>query len=281
MSSFQGLKVLITGASSGIGRAAAVQLARQGAHVAVAGRDVARLDETVEACRAAASGRDQVFAPVVFDVRDRDRVRTAAAEVLEALGGLDLLVCNSGCAVTGYLHELPDQAFDDLIQVNYMGHVNVVRAFLPHFMEQRGGHICLVSSVLGFLGFMGYAPYAASKHAVVGFGHCLRQEMIPHGVRVSQYYPTTTDTPGLARENEDKPPETWAIEGTSKAMSAEDAAADLLKHIAGGRYEGMKVPDPWYIWLVNRWAPWVVRMIMDGDLNKFLKKRAKGELPKP
>ncbi len=281
MGRFEGMKVLVTGGSSGIGQAAAVQLARDGAHVAIAGRDQGRLDETVEACRAAAGGKGQVIGAVAFDVRDRDAVRAAAAETLGLLGGLDLLICNSGYAVTGYVHELSDQAFDDLIQVNYMGHVNVVRAFLPHFMEQRAGHICLVSSVLGFLGFMGYAPYAASKHAVVGFGHCLRQEMIPHGVKVSQYYPTTTDTPGLKRENEDKPPETWAIEGTSKAMSAEDAAADLLKHVASGRYEGMKRLDPWYIWVVNRWAPGFVRMMMDGDLNKFLRKRASEDPPGP
>jgi 3-dehydrosphinganine reductase len=276
MSSFAGQKILITGGSSGIGRAAAVQLAGQGAHVAVAARDTGRLDETVAACKEAAASADQRFTAVAFDVRDRDAVRAGTAEAITALGGLDVLICNSGYAVTGYLHELPDEAFDDLIQVNYMGHVNVVRALLPHFMEQRGGHICLVSSVLGFLGFMGYGPYAASKHAVVGFGHCLRQEMIPHDVQVSQYYPTTTDTPGLARENEDKPPETWAIEGSSKAMSAEQAAADLLKHVASGRYEGMKMPDPWYIWIVNRWAPSVVRMMMDGDLRKFLAKRSQG-----
>ncbi len=275
MSYFAGVKVLITGGSSGIGRAAAIQLAGQGAHVAVAARGQEALDETVAACRDAAGGDGaRRFAAIAFDVTDRDAVRAGVAEAIEALGGLDLLICNSGYAQLGYIHELPDEVFDDLIQVNYMGHVNVVRALLPHFIEQKGGHICLVSSVLGFLGFIGYAPYAASKHAIVGFGHCLRQEMIPHGVDVSQYYPTTTDTPGLARENEGKPPETWAIEGTSKAMTADEAAADLLKHVASGRYEGMKMPDPWYIWIVNRWAPWVVRMMMDGDLRKFLSKRS-------
>jgi 3-dehydrosphinganine reductase len=277
MRDFAGKKVYITGGSAGIGRALALDLAGRGAHVYVGARGQAGLDETVAACRAAAPSKEQIFGAVRVDVADRESVSAAAPQVLEGLGGLDLLICNAGFAITGYLHELPDEAFDQMIQVNYLGHVHTVRSFLPHFHAQRTGHICLLSSVMGFVSFIGYGAYSASKFAVAGFAQSLRNELMPFGVGVSLYYPTTTDTPGLERENEDKPPETWALEGTSKASTAAEAAADILRHIASGRFEGMRFLDPWWMWVVVRLAPGIARYFVDSDLRKAVAKHEAGK----
>jgi len=277
MRDFTSKKVYITGGSSGIGRALAIELARRGAHVYVGARRGDVLQEVVDECRAAAPSEDQVFGHVAVDLTDREAVRAAAPEVLEGLGGLDLLISNAGYAICGYVHELPDEAYDEMIAINYLAHVDTVRSFLPHFREQHSGHIYLQSSVMGFVGFIGYAPYTSAKFALHGFAQCLRNELMPFGVEVSIYYATTTDTPGLQRENETKPPETWALEETSKASSAEDAARDMLRHIQSGRFEGMRFVDPWYMWLVQRYAPWFIRWFVDSDVRKAIARHQEGQ----
>ncbi|MEM1033872.1 MAG: SDR family NAD(P)-dependent oxidoreductase, partial [Myxococcota bacterium] len=216
-----------------------------------------------------------VYGSVSVDVCDRDAVAEAAREALAQLGGLDVLIVNQGYALTGYIQDMPDEAFDEMIDVNFRGHVNVTRAFLPHFIEQRGGHICLVSSMLGFFGFFGYSAYAASKHAIAGFARCLRNELVPHGVKVTLVYPPTTDTPGLEKENQDKPPETWAIEGNSTCFSPEEVAASMLKGVAKGRFEVVPGFSSWAIWLAHRIAPSVTEWFIDQDLLRFTRKRAK------
>ncbi|MBN2799409.1 MAG: SDR family oxidoreductase [Deltaproteobacteria bacterium] len=270
MNGYQGRKVLITGGSSGIGRAAAIALARSGAHVAVAARDQGRLDETVAAMRAVA-GEGQRLGAVAVDVTDRARVAQIPAEVLELLGGLDVLICNSGYALPGYVDASPLENFDRMIDVNYMGHVNVVKAFLPHFLAQGAGHISLVSSMLGFMSAFGYAAYSGSKYAIAGFAEALRHELRPHGVQVSLYYPPTTKTPGLERENESKPAAVWAFEsesGWNKVYTPEQVAGSLLRSILGGRFENMIGWDSWLLFFAFRLMPGLARWMSDDELKK-------------
>jgi 3-dehydrosphinganine reductase len=107
---------------------------------------------------------------------------------------------------------------------------------------------------------------------VAGYTECLRQELLPHGIKVSLCFPPTTDTPGLAKENEVKPPETWAIEGSSRAFSAADVAAALLDGIAREKFEILVGFDSGLIWRLNRAAPWLMRRVLDGILLKHLEK---------
>lgn len=264
---YKGKKVLVTGGSSGIGKAAAVQLAAAGADVAILARDQGRLDEALSEIERAGSGR-QRFVALSVDVRDREAVAKLPEQVLEALGGLDVAVINQGYAITGFAHEMDDAQFDDMIATNYMGHVYVTRALLPHFRAQKSGHICLVSSMLGFMAFTGYSAYAASKHAVAGFARALRSELAPH-IGVSICYPPTTDTPGLKKENEDKHPEVWALEQGSKAMQPEDVAREMLRGIAQGKFEMVPGFSNRMIWLAYRYSPWLVDWFLDSDLKKF------------
>lgn len=280
MSFYQGKKALIVGGSAGIGRAAAIEMVRQGAHVYVAARGQERLDETVEQLGAARTSEQQKVGSVSMDVTDSAAVRAAAKTVLEGLGGLDILVCNSGYATTGCVHSVADEDFDAMMSVNYMGHVNVVRAFAEHFIEQKSGDICLVSSMLGFMGLYGYGAYSASKFAIVGFAEVLRQEMMIHDVRVTILYPPTTDTPGLEKENESKPPVVWALEadsGWNKTYTAEQVAVVLLKSIRKGRFENMVGWDSKLIYTINRYLPGLTRYLADDELKKAFKKvEAKG-----
>ena len=273
---FQDKRVYITGGSQGIGKAAAVQLARAGAHVWIGARNPQNLDETLQAMRDAGNP-GQVFGATPVDVTDSAAVQETSAAVLEALGGLDLLICNQGYAHTGYVHDLDDEHFEAMLQTNCMGHVRVTRSFLPHFMAQGSGHICLVSSMLGFMGLFGYAAYSASKHAIAGYARCLRQDLLPYGVGVTLFYPPTTDTPGLEKENAIKPPETWALESTSRKFTPDEVARSMLRSVSKGKFEAVAGLDSWGIWMACRYAPWLVQWFTDSDLRKYLRKKEHGK----
>lgn len=274
MSYYRDRRVFLAGGSEGIGRSTAVQLAKAGAHVVVAARRQGPLDETLALLRAAApSGR---HGAVTLDVCDRDAVRAVVAPVTELLGGApNVVITNVGMAITGYISDLDDTAFDRMIGVNFLGHANVVRALLPGMRATGGGDICLVSSALGFMSTPGYAAYSASKYAVAGFAESLRMELAPDMIRVSIFYPGTTDTPGLKQENESKPKAVWAMESDSafsKTHQPDAVAASLLATIQAGKFEGFPGFDVWLIWWMYHHFPGISRWMADREWRAALKK---------
>lgn len=273
--SFSGKKVFITGGSAGLGREMAIQLARQGASVVVCARRQAQLDETVAALRAAGSG---TFGAVAADVSDRAAMFAAAEAAIAMLGGIDLLICNSGFAECKPVLEADEAHFRRLMDVNYFGHVNTVQAFLPSFVAQKSGRIVLVSSMLAVLSVWGYAGYSASKFAIKGFAEGLRQEMLLHGVEVKLYLPPTTDTPGLAQENETKPPITLEMESASALNAthpAEKVAAKLLAWIERGRFVGYATWDSWLQYTVARHVPNLTLKLADQEMFGAIKRLEK------
>ena len=276
-SGYEGKRVFISGGSLGLGRAIALQLARDGAHVCVAARGLDALEQTLTEMKQAAGGRDTVLIARNMDVIDPAAVESVAAEAVIALGGLDLLICNQGFARTGLVHELPAKDFKQMVEVNYLGHAYLCRAFAPHFIRQKSGTVVMVSSVLGYLSTYGYAAYSASKWAIVGFAEGLRQELGLYGVQVKVVYPGTIDTPGLAQENADKSKVVWEIESANAfnvVRSADEVARRLLAAARGRRFENPIGWDGWFSFLASRHLPSLVRMLNDGDLRKAIKKYA-------
>lgn len=280
MSFYRDKRVLITGGSSGIGRAAALRLAREGAHVAIAARDEDRLRATLAELREAAVG-EQRFAAIAMDVAVTTAVERGVEEARSALGGIDVVINNAGFAIPGYINRLTEADCSAMLEVNYLGAVRVVRAVLPDMMARRAGAIANVTSMLGFMGSFGYAAYAASKYALSGFTECLRQDVLPFGISVHLCYPPTTKTPGLDKENAVKPAEAWAIEGKSRAFAAEEVAKALLDGIRRGRFHIVVGADSALIWRMQRFAPWLVRRIMDRILVKHLAKHGDGRKQLP
>lgn len=276
MGFFSGKGVLLVGGSEGIGRETALALARQGANVVVSARRQGPLDETVQAMKAVAS-EGQKLSALALDAADRSAVRAAVPAVLSALGSLDVIITNVGAARPGYVHELDDAAFDAMMSVNYHAHANVTRAFLPTLMAQKRGDICFVSSALGFMSMPGYSAYSASKFAVAGFAESLRIELAPHNIRVSLFYPGTTDTPGLKHENEAKPKAVWKMESDSafsKTHRPEDVAVRLLSAIEGGRFENFPGADVWFIWWMYQHMPRLARWMAQREWATALQKVA-------
>ena len=272
MDYYRGKKVFITGGSSGIGEAAAILLASWGADVWIGARGEAKLDAALERMRAAGTGGAQRLGRSSIDVADTASVKATASEVLEGLGGLDVLINNAGIAHPATALQTPDEVYESMMRVNYFGTVHVTRAFLPHFYAQKRGHVCNVGSMLGFMGIYGYTAYAASKYAITGFSDCLRQEFIDHGIGLTVVFPPDTDTPQLAAENEIKPPETKAIAGEVKMMSAEAVAHAMLRGIAAGKYHVVPGLMGSFTYWAYRHMPWLVRLVIDGALKSYRKK---------
>ena len=274
MGGFAGKRILVSGGSKGIGRATAVELARQGASVCVAARKQADLDQAVEAMKAVAPS-GAVLTSVSMDVSDVDAVNDGVNKAIEVLGGLDVVICNQGFALFGKAQDAPASDYERMFRVNFLGHANVVRAAVPHLIEQKSGSIVLVSSVMGYLSAYASGAYAASKWAIVGYAEALRQELRPHGVKVQVVYPGTTETPGLEAEQEHKPNVLREVEENSAVQvvrKPEQVARTVLKVIQGGRFENPVGWDGWLMFLASRHIPWAVRMFLDSDVKKALRK---------
>lgn len=176
--------VVITGASSGLGEAAAVMLASLGARVTLGARRADRLDAL-----AAQIGKDRAQA-VACDVSDRQSVEALVAACVERFGRIDVLVNNAGLMPLSPLERLKVDDWDRMIDVNIKGVLYGIAAALPHMQRQRSGHIVNVASVAGHKVRPGSTVYSATKHAVRVISEGLRQEVKPYGIR------TTIISPG-------------------------------------------------------------------------------------
>jgi len=263
-------RVFITGGSSGIGLALADALVRAGAHVCICARGQARLDEAVAALEAAAPRGADGPAPfgVRLDISDREAVGAAAAELGERLGGLDLLINNAGVAHPGPFLELEPARFDEMMDINYHGTVNVTRALVPTMIDSGGGQIAMVSSLAAIVGIYGYTAYAPSKYAVRGFAECLRHDLMGHDITVHTAFPPDTDTPQLAYEDRFKPAETKALGGSVEALTAEAVARTILDGLARGRTIILPGLETKLVYWAARRFPGLTRYFTDATLRK-------------
>jgi 3-dehydrosphinganine reductase len=223
--------VIITGGSSGIGRATAQLLTRRGAHVSIIARRQPLLDETLaelESLRETATQRLQVYSA---DLTEWEQAQEAISVLTSDGHSPDFLINAAGFAHPGYFEELPLEIFRTTMDTDFFGTLHPIKAVVPAMMERHSGHIVNFSSVAGFLGVFGYTAYGAAKWAVRGFSDALRQEMKPHGIHVSVVFPPDTDTPQLHYENQFKPLETHRVGGPLRAQTADQVAQALIRGI--------------------------------------------------
>ena len=189
-----GKKVAITGASSGIGKATAIRMAKEGADIALIARNRERLDEVAGLVRA--EGRNAVV--IEADVTDPESVKRAVAEAIEKLGGLDVFHCNAGIYLRCPAKDLRMDQIRKLMEVDYFGCLNCVYAVLPYFLEKKSGSIVTTCSMDGKKGVPPDAAYVGAKFAMNGFFQVLRQELRGSGVHIGTIYPSRMDTPQIA-----------------------------------------------------------------------------------
>jgi short-subunit dehydrogenase len=189
--SHQDRVVVVTGASSGIGRATCVELVQRGAHVTAVARRQDALDALVAELR---QGPGTITA-AACDVTDAEALRRVAEETVARRGRLDGWVNNAAVNVYGPIDAPPLEDLHRLVDVNVKGYVNGVRAALPFLRERGTGTIVQVSSVMGFVPGPYQALYSATKHAIHGFTAAIREELREDGIAVSEIAPGPVDTP--------------------------------------------------------------------------------------
>jgi 2-keto-3-deoxy-L-fuconate dehydrogenase len=185
VSEFGGLRALVTGGASGIGRATAELLAERGAKVAVLDLDP--------------SGVEEPFVPVRADVSDDAEVGAAVAAAAGRLGGIDILVNNAGIGAVGTVEDHPDEQWHRVLDVNVLGIVRTVRAALPYLRASAHAAIVNTCSIAATAGLPQRALYSASKGAVLSLTLAMAADHVREGIRVNCVNPGTAETPWVAR----------------------------------------------------------------------------------
>src|SRR5574341_896503 len=249
---FSGKTAIVTGASSGIGRALAVALGRAGSNVVLAARSVEALEDAAHQI-AAAGGR---ALSIPTDVSQPDQVERLVQRTLDTWDRIDLLIANAGLYVRGPVNTLAVQDFERSMAVNFYGVLYPILSVLPVMQQQRSGHIVLMSTLDAKKGMPTDGPYVAAKSAAAGFCEVLRQELHGSGVEVTIVYPGRVDTPMI---------EGMKVHPISAKIAPESVARATLRGIRRRRAE-VVVPAfrGWSMILADalfpRLADWVVRL---------------------
>ncbi|XP_037280932.1 3-ketodihydrosphingosine reductase [Rhipicephalus microplus] len=226
---------VITGGSSGIGRALARAAVRRGANVTIIARNLDRLEEAKLELLEEASSPEQAVHTLSADLAKGNTSEAVLARGIEeaeqVCGPVDYLVNCAGSAISLRFDETPLIEFRRMMEVNYLSAVHTTMAVLPGMKQRGSGSITFVSSIVGLMGLYGYTAYCPSKFALVGLAQSLRMEVKHHGIHVMVAFPPDTDTPGFAEEERTKPTETKLISAMVGLSSADAVATTMLQDI--------------------------------------------------
>jgi NAD(P)-dependent dehydrogenase (short-subunit alcohol dehydrogenase family) len=265
--------VLITGAASGIGRATALMAAARGARLVLTDLAAEGLDATARDVRAA-GGTVLHHAPA--DVSDGDAVDALAAEVLADHGAVDVVMNVAGISTWGSIEQLRREHWRAQVEVNLMGPIHVLSAFVPPMIAaRRGGHVVNVASAAALFGLPWHAAYSASKFGLRGVSEVLRFDLARHGIGVTLVCPGAVKTPlvasavivGVDRED----PKVRKLIGRFErhAKSPEHVAACILKGVRKDKYLVYTSPDTAVGAFFQRVFPWPYERAMK-QLNDYL-----------
>jgi NAD(P)-dependent dehydrogenase (short-subunit alcohol dehydrogenase family) len=254
MAAFQGLVVWITGGGTGIGLSTAIELARQGAKVAISGRRADRLTEATAAIEAVGG---EALA-VACDVTDESSLETAVATIVGKWGKLDVAIANAGFGVAGRIATLTDADWRRQFDTNVFGALNTVRAALPE-LEKTGGRLVLIGSVAGFVSAPKNGAYNASKAAIRAIGETLSAELVNSKVTCTTIHPGfvtseigQVDNEGVFHpDKQDKRPQ-------QLMWKTEDAARVMVRAIAARKREFVFTGHGKVLVALSRWMPGLV-----------------------
>lgn len=265
-------KVAVTGGSSGIGLACALEYVKRGCDVAILARDLKKLDAARETLLAARSDRNSRVLVASVDLTDEDACAAAFAALRDEDFDPDVLINSAGIINPGEFCTMSSKQFSDNIDFGFWTVVNPCRVIAPRMKERGSGYIVNVSSVAGYMGVYGYTGYSAAKFATMGFTESLRCELAADGVSVSVVCPPDTDTPALARERTMRPPETDAIAGNLKAVSPAAIAKAVVAGVDKGAYLIIPGAVSKLYFRIKGIFPEVVFAVVDSDVRKTRKK---------
>jgi short-subunit dehydrogenase len=251
VSYWQDQVVMVTGASSGIGRGVAVELARRGARLGLVARRIQTLQEIVSEIES--FGGQALALP--GDVQDADAVRVAADRFREKFGGIDVLIANAGIATTTDAAVLRAGEVADVINVNVIGAANSVAAVVPEMVAKGRGQLVVISSLAAYRGLPKSAAYCASKAAVSAFFESLRLDLQPRGIDVTIIHPGFIKTALTAGRHAQMPflmELDFAVKKILQAIEKKKKSYAFPWQLASIVRAGMIMPTSMYDWISRR-----------------------------
>ncbi|OBE99132.1 short chain dehydrogenase [Mycolicibacterium elephantis] len=265
-SGFTGKRCFLTGAASGIGRATALRLAADGAELYLTDRDGEGLEKTVADAKALGG---TVAEHRALDISDYDAVAAFAADIHADHPAMDVVMNIAGVSAWGTVSTLTHQHWKSMIDINLMGPIHVIEAFLPPMVAAgRGGHLVNVSSAAGLVALPWHAAYSASKYGLRGLSEVLRFDLARHRIGVSVVVPGAVKTPLVQTvqiagvDREDPRVKKWTDRFSGHAVSPEHAAECILKGVRRNRFLIYTSFDIRALYLFKRvaWWPYSVAM---------------------
>ena len=260
----KGKVVLITGASSGIGKASALQFAKQGANIVLVGRNKEKLNQVAQEIK---NLQVSVFVSQC-DVADKNQVETMSKQVFEKFDSVDILVNNAGFAIYGSVSQLSIEEIESQMKTNYFGMIYCVKNFLPKMIKKNSGHIVNVASVAASFGLPGIASYCASKFAMLGFSEGLKHELKGTGVGITVVSPIMVRTNFFDHPSFEKMPKY-----SPTSLSSETVAKAVVKAANSSRLE-IIVPSVvrGVVWMKETF-PFFINPILGSAFKKQLEKQ--------
>jgi ketoreductase len=236
---------LVTGGGTGIGKAIALGLAKNGANVAIASRDLSHIEQTSAELKKLGLS----VLPLQMDVRKKSDVQRTIAAIVSSWGAVHILVNNAGRSGLSMMNDPDDAKWYDIIDTNLNGLYLVTKAVLKKMPDHAGGRIINISSVLGKFGVPGYTAYCTTKHGMIGFSRALALEVVHRGITVNTICPGWVDTEmatlGIneTAASQGITPEEFRAQATAavpiKRFLQADEIADLVCYIASEAARGI------------------------------------------
>ena len=263
---FKNKLVIITGGSSGLGKALAKRLAGQGARLALIARDQAKLKSVREELSAEYPGtKIETFS---CNVADFAAVEKTINEIVARMGPPDILINSAGVLKEGYFEKFPLEEFRELMDVNYFGALHCIKAALPWFKQKGMGRIVNVSSMGGRIGTFGYAAYCSSKFALTGLTEALRAELKPQNIKFHLVCPPEFESPMVDELNTYRSIENKTMVQTMPVLKAITVADDVIKGMEQDRYLIISGGITRILDWVNRISPGLSRAVVDYRIRK-------------
>ena len=254
--------IVITGASSGIGRQLAVDFAARGAIVVGCGRSITKLKETLKEVRRTSPRSTMIGC----DVSDAEQVRGMIRKILADYGQIDILVNNAGIGMRKPFIETSLETVEQLMRTNYLGAVYCTHEALPSMIARRIGHIVNISSVAGKIGTLNLAAYCGSKFALNGWSESLYHELKPLGIKVSVLCPGPVQT-DFNREFHDSEPKA----PPGMIVSTEAVSRELIQAIDKDKFEVIMPRSLAFVSALARLMPGLFRALAQRRFRKYVK----------
>ena len=258
---FKNKVVLITGASSGIGKESAIEFAKLGANIILVSRSMDKLEQVANELK-----KFNVITLICqCDVSDKNQVKEMSKIVLEKFNLVDVLVNNAGFAIYGSVSELSIDEIESQMETNYFGMIYCIKNFLPSMLEKKSGHIVNVASVAASFGLPGISSYCASKFAMLGFSEGLKHELKNSGVGITVVSPIMVRTNFFEHPSFQKMPKF-----SPTSLSSKTVAKAILKASNSPRLE-IIVPSVARIavWMKNTF-PYLINPVLGKAFKKQL-----------